>query len=369
MTKEKTNQYINETELKSLMIRINNKSFLQHLSKSFKRLDKYILKYQNCSSATRTGAKNKHYKQSLEQYIVKTCNFIIKNKYRQLLLITDENTKKIKELIYEYQLVLNDASLYVDEYYMKKSKVFNSIMSFFEPINNVMKIKNINLSHSKRTDKIRIEKYTLKHIKSKSQKHKRTLRACIILISERNIIDKESYERFGEMVLLIIKNILKKPKFSGYTYRDEFYSDSTDKILRYLKNFNHKMISDRTNQEVNAFSYLSQYVHNSILFIINTKNTEKKEVEKYVNTYNENIRLLYNETSYISDDNILKLEIESIKTSLYTDIIDLAETFESHDVIRIHYPADYIISLQEYTKLTKLKELLNKQISVIRKRK
>lgn len=362
--KEKTNQYINETELKSLMIRINNKSFLQNLSKSFKRLDKYLVKYRGNDST-----ENKHYKQLLEEYIVKTISSIIKNRYRQLMLITDEDTKKIKELIYEYQLVLNDASLYVDEYYVKKEKVFNSIMSFFEHINNEMKIKNINLSHSKRTDKIRIEKYILKHTKSKSQKHKRALRAGIILISERNIINKESYERFGEMVLLIIKNILKKPKFSGYTYRDEFYSDSTDKILRYLKNFNHKMISERTNQEVNAFSYLSQYVHNSILFIINTKNTEKKEVEKYVNTYNENIRLLYNETSYISDDNILKLEIESIKTSLYADIIDLAETFESHDVIRIHYPADYIISLQEYTKLTKLKELLNKQISVIRKRK
>lgn len=364
ITKEKTNQYINETELKSLMIRINNKSFLHNLSKSFKRLDKYLTKYRGISAT-----ENNHYKQSLEEYIVKTCNAIIKNRYRQLMLITDEDTKKIKELIYEYQLVLNDASLYVDEFYEKKEKVFNNILDFFESINAEMKIKNDNLNHSKRTDEIRIEKYILKHIKSKSQKFKKLLRKNIILISERNIINKESYERFGEMVLLIIKNILKKPKFSGYSYRDEFYSDSTDKIFRYLKNFNHKMISERTNQEVNAFSYLSQYVHNSILFIINTKKTEKQEVEKYVNTYNENIRLLYNETSYISDDNILKLEIETIKTSLYTDIIALSETFEHHDAIRIHYPEDYIISLQEYTKLTKLKELLNKQISVIRKRK
>ena len=45
--KEKINQYINETELKSLLIRINNKTFLESLSNSFKRLDKYILKYQN----------------------------------------------------------------------------------------------------------------------------------------------------------------------------------------------------------------------------------------------------------------------------------------------------------------------------------
>lgn len=363
-TKEKTNQYINETELKSLIIRINNKSFLLNLSNSFKRLNKYIIKHKENSYTI----KNKHYEMVLEQFIVKTCDNIIKNRFRQLLLIDDIQTAKIKGLIKEYNLILNDVTLYVDEFYSKKSTVFNNIMSFFEPINEEMNIKNQLLNNSRKTDKKRIAKYTAKHIKSKSQKFKRLLREHITLISERNIIDKQQYERFGEMVLLIIKNILKKPKFSGYTYRDEFYSDSTDKILRYLKNFNHKMISDRTNQQVNAFSYLSQYVHNSILFIINTKNTEKQEVEKYVNTYNENIRLLYNETSYECKNDILENEIKKIKTSLYNEIISMADIFENYTDIKIYYPEDYKISLEEYNKLTKLKELLNKQISVIRKR-
>lgn len=364
-SQEKTNQYINETELKSLMIRINNKSFKQHLSNSFKRLDKYIKKHEETS--------NKQFKFILEARIVRTCNFITKNRYKQLLLLSDEKIIEIKKLIIDYNAVVNDISLYIDEFEKKNAEAFNNVLNAFREINEEMKTKNVNLQNSRKTDAARISKYIKKHQKSKSQKFKRSLREHIILISERNIIDKESYERFGEMVLLIIKNILKKPKFSGYTYRDEFYSDSTDKILRYLKNFNHKMISKiKTGQQVNAFSYLSQYVHNSILFIINTKNTEKQEVEKYVNTYNENIRLLYNETSYTKENKSITLDIEEIKASLYSDIIALSQEnsdYEDTDEIKVLYPKDYIISLDEYTKLTKLKELLNKQISVIRKRK
>lgn len=360
--KEKTNQYINETELKSLMIRINNKSFIQHLSNSFLRLKKYTIKYNS--------ATNKHLKLILEQAIIKSCNLIIKNKYKQLILMSDDDIVDLKKSIIDYNAIYNDITLQADEWETKRYNSYKNIINLFEPYMAELNTKNDNLKSSKKTDLIRIDKYIKKHTKSKSQKLKKILREHIILISERNIINKEAYERFGEMVLLIIKNILKKPKFSGYTYRDEFYSDSTDKILRYLKNFNHKMISKITGQQVNAFSYLSQYVHNSILFIINTKNTEKQEVEKYVNTYNENIRLLYNETSYLKEENEHIIEFDIIKSSLYSEILNKIEIDNiNEEKIKIIYPEDYKISLEEYNKLTKLKEILNKQCSVIRKRK
>lgn len=339
-SKEKTNQYINETELKSLMIRINNKTFLDFLSKSFLRLDKYIQKYKTTD--------NEEFKCILEKYIIITSRSIMKNKKHQLLLIDDELVKKYREVI--------------------ETKKLSSILKFMEPINNEIRIKNLNLRNIRKTDSIRIEKYIQKHTKSKSQKFKRLLKEHIIKISERRIIDKNSYERFGEMVLLIIKNILKKPKFGSYTYRDEFYSDSTDKILRYLKNFNHKLISKITGQEVNAFSYLSQYVHNSVVFIIKTKKTEKQDIEKYVNTYNENITLIYNESSYNKEEKTNIIEIKEIKDTLYSHIISIADSFSNYNNIKITYPEDYRISLEEYNKLTKLKELLNKQISVVRKR-
>ncbi len=360
-SEQKINQYINETELKSLMIRINNKTFLLNLSKSFLRLHKYKNKFKETT--------NIHLKLILEKAIVNLYNNIIKNKSKQLLLISDEELLKIKQLIVDYNEIYNDITLKTDEWDSKKDKAFNAINNAFKDVNEEMDIKNVLLQYSKKSDTARINKYIKKHTKTKSKKLKKILKDRIITISERNIIDTESYERFGELVLLIIKNILKKPKFSGYTYRDEFYSDSTDKIFRYLKNFNHKLISKITGQQVNAFSYLSQYVHNSILFIINTKKAEKQEVENYVNTYNEKIKLLFNETSYAKEELERIIELESIKINLYTDILNEIETQNITDKrIKVIYPEDYKISLEEYNKLTKLKELLGKECSVIRKR-
>ena len=357
--KEKTNQYINETELKSLMIRINNKTFLNNLSKTFLRLDKYISKY--------SSTEHRNFKNILESYIIRTIKTIITSKSKQLLLMSDDELLNIKTLLNEYNAAYNDITLNND-YYIIKQQSFNNVLLSINNINTDMRIKNLLLKQKKINDSVRINKYIKKHSKSKSQKYKRILRRRIIDIAERNIIDKDAYERFGEMVLLIIKNILKKPKFSGYTYRDEFYSDSTDKIFRYLKNFNHKLISKITGHEVNAFSYLSQYVHNSILFIINTKNTEKQEVEKYVNTYNENIRLLYNETTYIKEEEPTIIELQNIKKSLYADILEETDKLTDIKKLKVIYPENYKISLEEYNKLTKLKDLLNVEVSVIRKR-
>lgn len=216
----------------------------------------------------------------------------------------------------------------------------------------------------------RLRKYItkVKSKKLKSQRFKRTLRSYIVKISERNAIDNQTFEEFGEMITLVIKNMLKKPNFSGYTYRDEFYSDSTDKILRYLKNFDHKKMSKITGQQVSAFSYLSQYVHNSILFIIETRNAEKAEIEKFINTHNESIKTQQNESTVEVIETVSHLEIKEIKVSLYDDIIELTSNILNNN-INVVYPNEYRISIDEYNKLTKIKDLLGKQISVIRKRK
>lgn len=363
--KQKTNQYINETELKSLMIRINNKTFLLNLSKTFLRLDKYISKFESTHSTNST-----EYRNLLEMYIIKTIQSIIKSKSKQLLFMTDEDLVLIKKLLANYNSIFHDVSLDDLDYFEQREKAFKEILAFIEQFNLDMKKKNELLRLKKTNDISRINKYIRKHSKSKSQKLKRILKRYIIEISERIIIDKNSYERFGEMILLIIKNILKKPKFSGYTFRDEFYSDSTDKIFRYLKNFNHKLISKITGQEVNAFSYISQYVHNSIIFIINTKKTEKEEVEKYVNTYNENLTLIYNESSYTIQEKEILLDIDNIDETLYDDLLNRIKNMDIQNIdnIKTIYPNDYKISLEEYDKLKELNSLLNKKITIIRKR-
>lgn len=111
------------------------------------------------------------------------------------------------------------------------------------------------------------------------------LRDRIIKNSEITLSDEASQERFGEIIILMVKNILRKPNFQMLDHHDEFYSDQSNKIFRYLNNFDHTKISERSGYQVNAFQYISQIIHNSILFIINQR---KKEQEKIQEFYLEN---------------------------------------------------------------------------------
>ena len=337
------NQYINETELKSLIIRINNKTFNEHLSLYFTELNKLLNQYKLSKS------------KEIETEIITILRNIIKDKKYQLLLLSDEDLKELKELILNYE----------------DNPKFNNILKIVKPLNEEILEKTKNLNYDKKTDLIKLKKYINKHSKSKNQKYKRILRNYIIKISERTTIDKNSYERFGELVLLIIKNILKKPKFSGYTYRDEFYSDSTDKIFRYMKNFNHNLISKITGQPVNAFSYISQYVHNSILFIINTQKAETEAIQNFINSYNAEISEESNISKYENNTKEYIKEFTKIKSKLITEIKNELDNLhqknlnEYTDFIFI-YPSDYKINLEEYKEIIKLKENIKSTITVKR---
>lgn len=337
------NQYINETELKSLIIRINNKTFNEYLSLYFTELNKLLNQYKLNKS------------KEIETKIITILRNIINDKKYQLLLLPDEDLKELKELI-----------LNCDD-----NPKFNNILKIVKPLNEEILEKTKNLNSDKKTDLIKLKKYINKHSKSKNQKYKRILRNYIIKISERTIIDKNSYERFGELVLLIIKNILKKPKFSGYTYRDEFYSDSTDKIFRYIKNFNHNLISKITGQPVNAFSYISQYVHNSILFIINTQKAEAEAIQNFINSYNAEISEESNVSKYENTSKEYIKEFTKIKSKLITEIKNELDNLhqknlgEYADFIFI-YPSDYKIDLEEYKEIIKLRENIKSTITVKR---
>lgn len=343
------NQYINETELKSLIIRINNKTFNEYLSLYFTELNKLLNQYKLNES------------KEIETEIITILRNIINDKKYQLLLLPDEDLKELKELILNYD----------DNHKHDDNPKFNNILKIVKPLNEEILEKTKKLNSDKKTDLIKLKKYIDKHNKSKNQKYKRILRNYIIKISERTIIDKNSYERFGELVLLIIKNILKKPKFSGYTYRDEFYSDSTDKIFRYIKNFNHNLISKITGQPVNAFSYISQYVHNSILFIINTQKAETEAIQNFINSYNAEISEESNISKYENISKEYIKEFTKIESKLITEIKNELDNLhqknlgEYADFIFI-YPSDYKINLEEYKEIIKLKENINSTITVKR---
>jgi hypothetical protein len=204
------------------------------------------------------------------------------------------------------------------------------------------------------------------------------LKAKAIELAERTQIDTLSYEQFGSILLLMIKNILKKPQFSGYTYRDDFYSDSIHKILKYLGNFNHKLISEKTGQAVNSFAYISQTMHNSIIFIIITKKKENENLRKHVGLQDvtgdyrlKNVEMI-NGSTYEEPDRLIEtIEIDKIDTTLVHEIQKLLKTQPSKKIIedaysvKIIYPSDYRILFDEYDLL---KPFLKNKLNIVRAR-
>lgn len=261
---------------------------------------------------------------------------------------------------------------------MKKRQTHN-YTSELELKSLLIRIKNTREERGSLKDNNKINKYVKWHTKINNKKYqdpkkknivKNKLKDRVVSLSEKTRVDDKSYNRFGEIILLMIRKILTKPQFSGYTYRDDFYSDAVHKILKYLCNFNHKLISEITNQPVNSFAYISQIIHNSVLYIINTKKKELDEVKKQVSMefLNNDLTLknneTYNRSTYFKDETVIKkIEIETIKTTLFDKIskIDIGDA----DRIDIIYPEDYSISFEEYDKL---KPLLKGKMNISRKR-
>lgn len=107
-------------------------------------------------------------------------------------------------------------------------------------------------------------------------------------IAEKNQLLEEginpNYKRtkFGEMLLLLINKILTQPKFSSYSYKDEFISNAIEKVFLYgITNFNPDKLSKVNNKPVKAFAYLTQIITNSIIATINAKKAEKELLDTY----------------------------------------------------------------------------------------
>ena len=264
---------------------------------------------------------------------------------------------------------------------MKKERYKHNYTSEMELKSLLIRVKNKNFNkdiedtkHNKRINKYIIlfnklndKKYKDSEITARKNDIKRRIKYKIIKLSEITKVDDKSYNRFGEIILLMIKKILTKPQFSGYTYRDDFYSDAIHKILKYLHNFDHTLISDISGTEVNAFAYISQIIHNSVLYIINTKNKELNEIKKqtqagFFNSALSSIDMKYleqqkmNESKYVSgfekvDDKreiILTLKDIQKYDSLYNYIIE-----NELENVKIKY-IDYRISMEEYNLLKPL---------------
>ena len=183
------------------------------------------------------------------------------------------------------------------------------------------------------------------------------LKDYIISVSEGIKISQKSHEYFGNIVILMVKKILTKPNFSGYTWQDDFYSDACYRVFKYIHNFDHTLKSKITNQSVSCFSYISQIIHNSILAIINEKNKKDKELENLTHIYNSeyDIRDESRNVSTIDFTNDLSADytIPNFNLQSIENILDTTET--KYKNINIKYD-EGIISFDDYINI---KNILN----------
>lgn len=219
----------------------------------------------------------------------------------------------------------------------------------------------------------------------------------IVKLSEQTRVDYDSYERFGEIILLMIQKILTRPNFSGYSYRHDFYSDAVYKVIKYLHNFDHNLISKRSGLPVNAFAYISQYIHNSVIYIIGKHKKENDGLSAIVKSSNSSMspKVLTMDTMESKDDfennkeageilnitlgNItsLKDEIKGIIEYLDSEMTNIIEDFNTHenseyfhevndtDIARFNiiYPSDYVITFEEYNEMH---DLITSNINIVR---
>ena len=183
-----------------------------------------------------------------------------------------------------------------------------------------------------------------------------------------------SLERFGEMILLLLNNIVTKSNFAGYSWRDEFFGDATEKILKYIHNFDATKISKITGQPVKAFAYLTQIITMSFLYIINK---HKNEIELMKNNIpllessskmDEILKTIRNndvqEDENIDFDIVIDLRQQSYpdappfkyNNKLYSSVYDiLKEVRENNNSVKCVMHKNNIIPLPEYQKILDLK--------------
>ena len=195
------------------------------------------------------------------------------------------------------------------------------------------------------------------------------LKERIIKLSSETKIDSISHEKFGEIVLLMIKKILTKPNFSGYSWVDEFYSTSCYRIFKYIHNFDYTKRSERTGQQVSAFSYVTQIIMMAILETINKNNKLSKDISEYTEKVSSSYDIYKeskNQTKFEEPtseciEHFVDYEFKSLPSVI-------REVIREHNdkSIKIYYPKDYRITYDEYSEISEELKKSKHPVSLIR---
>ncbi|QPX63001.1 putative sigma factor for late transcription [Campylobacter phage F336] len=211
-------------------------------------------------------------------------------------------------------------------------------------------------------------------------------------LREEGISEHYKKTKFGEMCLLLIKHILTMPKFSGYTYKDDFYSNATEKLMLYvIPNFDANKVSKISKEPVKAFAYCTQIIVNSILQVINERKAEQELLKNYYTDYTElELRLEQKEYTccYKTDDENIEYDVEiypivvindklyivedinkKVETDLNLDtskryfivneniiqsntLWDILKDIDNNKTVKMIYHHDYLLKTDEYNKIT-----------------
>jgi len=136
------------------------------------------------------------------------------------------------------------------------------------------------------------------------------------------LTENVSKEKFGEMLLLIIKNMATMPSFSGYTenWKTDFYSNAVEKTLLYVHNFDENLKSKRTGNKSKAFAYVTQICFNAFINVINIRKAASTFIKDRISFNSSNVEgirnQIVNESTKIEKANDKSNKESTLKVSL-----------------------------------------------------
>lgn len=139
----------------------------------------------------------------------------------------------------------------------------------------------------------------------------------IAKLEKIGLLRNPSKEKFGILLLLMIKNLNTMPSFSGYSenWATDFHSNAVEKVLLYLDNFDEKLQSKRSGGPVKAFAYVTQICFNAFVNVINIRKKENKFLGETISLESANLDGVkdYNVENKIEQEEIILKREYTIK--------------------------------------------------------
>lgn len=298
----------------------------------------------------------KHLKAYLPEPIINS-ELILFNNSKILKTIRENNINKLSKNKTPYGFI-NPAKNEKKIPLKRLERLYNKLVFLTE-------IPKYNDSHIEEICNLRDEYIKLENSLEKGlQKRKRDIRNKIKDLSSNTFMNRDP-DYFGEMILTLINNILKRPNFSGYSYKNEMKSLAIEHILKYTWRFAPYKQSKISGQYVSAFTYISTICFNAFVATINSQN---KEIKKSKEDFMETQKFKYSSiksSKLVPECSVVdkNVKIVNIKNKLIDEIKKIP--LDSKDIL-VQYPENYKINMDEYKEITGYSDNNNINLSLER---